>query len=99
MVNFFGSNASRIASPMKVTRTRTDTSAPNAEATIQGAFRLEVPWRRSSPQLGVGGGKPYPRKSRAVSEEMETATVNGANVTKVESALGRTCLKMIRVVL
>ncbi len=74
---------------MKVTRTRTTTRAEKAEATIQGALRLEVPWRSSSPQLGVGGGRPKPRKSSAVSELMAPATVKGMNVTIVDSVFGR----------
>jgi hypothetical protein len=69
---------------MKVTRMRTTTRAVKAEATIQGDWRFEVPCLSSSPQLGVGGGRPKPRKSSAVSALMALATVNGMNVTMVE---------------
>ena len=55
-MNFFGSKASRIASPIKVTSVRTTTIAQKAELTIHGACSAPIPWRNNSPQLGVGGG-------------------------------------------
>jgi hypothetical protein len=54
-----------------------------------GRIEIGGPWRRSSPQLGVGGGRPKPRKSSAVSELMAPATVNGMNVTMVERVFGQ----------
>ena len=92
-----GSKASRTASPTKVTKVKVKTRAETVEITIQGAIRkLLTPCLRSSPQLGVGGGKPYPKKSRAVMDEMAAAMVKGAKVTRVETTLGRRCLKIIR---
>ena len=91
-----GSKASRTASPIKVTRVRVKTSAVTVEMTIHGAvLRLLTPCFKSSPQLGVGGGNPYPRKSRAVMEEIAAAMVKGAKVTNVETTLGSKCLNII----
>ena len=92
-----GSKASLTASPTKVTRVKVKTNAETVEITIQGAvLRLPTACFRSSPQLGVGGGKPYPKKSRAVIDEIAAAMVKGAKVTKVEITLGRRWRKIIR---
>ena len=92
-----GSNASRTASPIKVTRVRVKTRAVTVEMTIHGAvLRLLTPCFKSYPQLGVGGGNPYPKKSSAVIEEIAAAMVKGAKVTKVEITFGSKCLKIIR---
>ena len=64
--------------------------AEKAESTIQGArVRFFVPWLSSSPQLGVGTGRPKPRKSSAVSEPIAPATVKGMKVTRVAAVFGR----------
>ena len=64
---------------------------------IQGAVRrLAVPCFNSSPKLGVGGGKPKPRKSRAVIAVIAPTMVKGISVIKVERMFGRMWWKIIR---
>lgn len=57
----FGSNASRTASPINVTVNNVVTSPAITEPAIHQAHMLDQPCWRSSPQLGVGGGRPKPR--------------------------------------
>ena len=98
MVNFFGSKDSRTASPMKVTTVRSMTRVPKALVTIQGAVRsVAVPCFNNSPRLGVGGGRPKPRKSSAVMDVIAEITMKGIKVTSVDNTLGRICRKMMRV--
>jgi len=100
MVNFLGSKASRTASPMKVMSVKVITKEVKALATIQGAMvKLATPCLSNSPMLGVGGGNPNPRKSRAVTAVMPDTTVNGINVITVAIELGSMCLKIIRTLL
>ena len=54
-----------------------------------------MPWPISSPQLGVGAGRPKPRKSSATSARCCATITNGANDTTGVSAFGRMCLKMM----
>ena len=54
-----------------------------------------MPWPISSPQLGVGAGRPKPRKSSATSEPMLATMMNGMKDTTGVSAFGRMCLKMM----
>ena len=99
-MNFFGSNDSRTASPTKVTRVSKITSVPKAAVTIHGdVLKLPVPCLSNSPRLGVGGGNPKPRKSKAVIEVIADITINGINVTSVDSTLGRMCRKIILLLL
>ena len=58
-----GSKASRIDSPISVTRISVAERATNGESTSQSLPRLaeSSDWSINSPQLGVGGGRPYPR--------------------------------------
>src|SRR5690625_5861526 len=74
-----------MASPMKVTRISTRVMAPTTLATIQADSRLSVPCLSSSPQLGVGGGRPKPRESSAVSAVMPPAMEKGTKVISVET--------------
>ena len=83
---------------MKVTSVSSTTSVPNAAPTIHGAVRsVAVPCFSSSPRLGVGGGRPKPRKSSEVMAAIADTTVNGMNVTSVDIAFGRMWRKMMRV--
>jgi hypothetical protein len=50
-----------MASPTKVTITNTNTNPVTTLVTIQAASNRSVPCFKSSPQLGVGGGKPNPK--------------------------------------
>ena len=98
MVNFFGSKDSRTASPMNVTTVNKITRVPKADVTIHGAvLSVAVPCFRSSPKLGVGGGKPKPRKSSAVMAVIAETIVNGMNVTSVDKTFGRIWRKIILV--
>ena len=63
-----GSNASRTASPMKTTSSSVRNSAPSGKNTSHHFVRFSMPWPISSPQLGVGAGRPKPRKSSATSD-------------------------------
>ena len=54
-----------------------------------------MPWPISSPQLGVGAGRPKPRKSSATSALMLATISNGANETTGVSAFGRMCRNMM----
>jgi hypothetical protein len=47
------------------------------------------------PQLGVGGGNPNPKKSRATKAVMPATTANGKFVMIGTNELGRICLNMI----
>ncbi len=60
--NSFGSNASRTASPMKTTSRSVTNSAPSGNKTSHHFVRFSVPWLMSSPQLGVGAGRPKPEE-------------------------------------
>jgi len=67
-----------------VTRVRSTTSVPKADITIHGAVRsVCVPCLSSSPRLGVGGGRPKPRKSSAVMAEIAETIVMSAFGTLV----------------
>ena len=66
------------------------TRVPKADVTIQGAvLSVAVPCFKSSPKLGVGAGRPNPKKSRAVMAVMADTTVKGINVTNVDKTFGR----------
>src|SRR5205823_1864482 len=69
-VRDFGSNASRTPSPINVANISVMKSAQTAEVAIHGACRFCKPCEIISPHDGVGGGRPKPRKSSAVSAEI-----------------------------
>ena len=82
---------------MKVTRVSNATRVLNAEITIHGAVRkLAVPCFSNSPKLEVGTGRPKPKKSNAVIEEIAPTIVKGIKVTKVDKMFGMICRKIIR---
>ena len=91
-----GSNASRTASPMKISRLSMRASTRKAEMPSHGAWRLFLPCYNSSPSEAEPGGRPKPRKSRAVSVVIEPLRMNGMKVRVATMALGSTCLTMIR---
>ena len=59
-----------------------------------GAFRLALPWFKSSPREGDPIGKPKPKKSSPVKVVMDPASVNGIKVMVAIIAFGNTCLKI-----
>ena len=76
--NAFGSKASLTPSPMKVANNKVTNNAVTLDTAIQGACRFCNPCVSISPQEGVGGCRPKPRKSRAVRDEMPATTVKGS---------------------
>ena len=63
----------------------------------QGAWRFDLPWLRSSPRDGAPGGRPNPRKSKAVRVVMEPLRMKGRKVRVATIAFGSICLNMIMV--
>ncbi len=80
---------------MKTTSRRVRNSALRGKSTSHHFVRFSVPWPMSSPQLGVGAGRPNPRKSSATRALMLATITNGANETTGVSAFGRMCRNMI----
>src|SRR3981189_3886677 len=62
-----GSNASRTASPMKISSDSMMATAKNPVKPSHGAWTLALPCDTNSPSEGEPGGNPKPRKSREVS--------------------------------
>src|ERR1700676_1650402 len=90
-----GSNASRTASPMKISNDSMMATAKNPVKPRQGAWTLALPCDSNSPSDGEPGGNPKPRKSSAVSVITEDDTMNGRNVMVATMALGNRCRNMI----
>ena len=59
--DLLGSKASRIASPIKISRISIVASAVKAAMPIQGACRLLFALESSRPKDGASGGSPKPR--------------------------------------
>lgn len=88
-VNRLGSKASRKPSPINVIITRIQTIATVIEERIQGAsLKVAIPTFKSSPQLGVGGLRPYPRKSKDVRLEIPPEMAKGSEVKIITIMLG-----------
>src|SRR5262249_34147141 len=85
-----GSNASRTASPTKISRLSIEASTKNAVRPSQGACRLALPWASSSPSEGEPGGSPKPGKASEVSVVIEPLRMNGRNVIVATVAFGST---------
>src|ERR1700730_177387 len=60
-----------------------------------GAAKFDFPCNKSSPSEGDPGGKPNPKKSRAVSVVIELLRTNGRNVKVATVAFGKRGLTMI----
>src|ERR1700742_4138014 len=90
-----GSNASRTASPMKISSDSMIATAKNPVKPSHGACTLALPCDSSSPSDGEPGGNPKPRKSSAVSVITEDETMNGRNVMVATMAFGSKCRNMI----
>src|SRR4051794_26205341 len=72
-----GSNASRTASPMKISSVSTPPRTTNAVRPSQGACRLFLAWATSSPSDGDPGGRPKPRKSSVDNNVTDPDRMNG----------------------
>src|SRR6185312_10195881 len=72
-----GSNASRTASPMKISKVSTPPRTTNAVMPSHGACRFDFAWATSSPRDGEPGGRPKPRKSSVDSNVTEPDRMNG----------------------
>ena len=67
-----------------------------AENPSHGACRLSFPCFNISPREAEPGGRPKPRKSRAVSVTTAPLVMNGRKVSAATMALGSTCRAMMR---
>src|SRR5713226_9100617 len=90
-----GSNASRTASPMKISNDSMMATAKKPVKPSHGAWTLALPCDSNSPSDGEPGGRPKPRKSSAVSVMTDEDTMNGRNVMVATMAFGNRCRNMI----
>src|ERR1700681_1499618 len=90
-----GSNASRTASPMKISSDSMIATAKNPVKPSQGACTLALPCDSNSPSDGEPGGNPNPKKSSAVSVITEEDTMKGRNVMVATMAFGSRWRNMI----
>src|SRR5690606_25061580 len=84
-----GSNASRTASPMKISSDSMMAMEKNPVRPSQGACTFDLPWLSSSPSDGEPGGRPKPRKSSAVRVITDDDRMKGRNVIVATIALGK----------
>src|SRR5882724_9650455 len=85
---FLGSNASRTASPMKISSDSMNATVMKPQMPSHGAWMLALPCASNSPSEGDPGGNPKPRKSSEVSVITDPDTMNGRNVMVATMALG-----------
>src|SRR3954463_4029105 len=90
-----GSNASRTASPMKISNDSMIATAKKPVKPSHGACTLALPCESNSPSEGEPGGRPNPRKSSAVSVMTEEETMNGRKVMVATMAFGNRCRNMM----
>src|SRR4051812_2296970 len=83
-----GSNASRTASPMKISSDSMIATAKKPVKPSHGACTLALPCDNSSPSEGEPGGRPKPRKSSAVRVITDDDTMKGRNVMVATMAFG-----------
>src|SRR6185436_9505916 len=92
---FLGSNASRTASPMKISNESMIAMLKNPVSPSHGACTLAFPCASNSPSDGEPGGKPKPRKSSAVNVITDEDRINGRNVMVATMAFGSRCRKIM----
>src|SRR3954454_21477355 len=83
-----GSNASRTASPMKISSDSMIATEKKPARPSHGACTLDFACDSNSPSEGEPGGRPKPRKSSAVKVITEDETMNGRNVMVATMAFG-----------
>ena len=64
---------------MNAINTRVKNMATIGDKVSHHELKLEIPCDKSCPQLGVGSGKPNPKKSRDASTAIPEMIVNGRN--------------------
>src|SRR3569623_1334708 len=92
---FRGSNASRTASPMKISSASIREMVMSPESDSHGAPRLSLAWLSISPSAGEPAGRPKPKKSSAVSVVTEPDRMKGRKVRVETIALGNRCRRMM----
>src|SRR5690606_2695305 len=92
---FRGSNASRVASPIKISSDSISEMTTKPVMPSHGACRLFLPCASSSPSEAEPGGRPKPRKSSEVSVVSEPLRTKGRKVSVATIALGSRCRHMI----
>src|ERR1700754_1364916 len=90
-----GSNASRTASPMKISSDSMIATEKKPVRPSHGACTLALPCASNSPSEGEPGGRPKPRKSSAVKVITDDDTMKGRNVMVATMAFGSRCRNMI----
>src|SRR5699024_8754792 len=88
---FLGSNASRTASPIKMSKDNNSAKATKPLMPNHGACKLAFPWPSNSPREAEPGGKPKPIKSKVVSVVMAPFKINGIKVRVATIAFGNIC--------
>ena len=66
-----------MASPINAIKMRVKNIAAIGDKVSHQELKLEIPWDKSCPQLGVGSGKPNPKKSRDARTAIPAITVKG----------------------
>src|SRR5262249_33360175 len=94
---FLGSNASRTASPMKISNESMIAMLKKPVRPSHGACTLAFPCDSNSPSDGEPGGRPKPRKSSAVNVITDDDKMNGRNVMLSTIAIGSKCRKIMTV--
>src|SRR5262245_57851739 len=93
----FGPSRSRNQSPNRYTARTSDVIAnPGISETHHASAMRPRPSETISPQVGVGGGMPAPRKLSAASAIMTTPMLSVTRTMNVLSTLGRMWVSMIR---
>ncbi len=87
--SFSGPNASRTASPMKISSDSMIDMVKKAVKPSQGACRFLLAWPISSPSEGEPGGMPKPRKSSEVSVVIEPDRMKGRKVSVAYHRIGQ----------
>src|SRR6266446_1867992 len=90
-----GSNASRTASPMKISNDSMMATAKKPVKPSHGAWTLALPCDSNSPSEGEPGGNPKPRNSSAGRVMTDYDTMKGRNVMLATMAFGSRCRNMI----
>src|SRR5258707_14997896 len=83
-----GSNASRTASPMKISSDSMMATVKKPVKPSHGAWMLALACDSNSPSEGEPGGSPKPRKSSAVSVITDPDRMNGRYVMVATMAFG-----------
>ena len=75
---------------MKINNVSINPTVTNPVIPSQGAWRLRLPWFKSSPNEADPAGNPKPKKSRAVNEVIAPLKIKGKKVNAAVIAFGST---------